>query len=361
MSTSINTEVEEIITENKFSYGAALRMAREQKGLSVSVVSEGLHLEEVMIQALENQDLDTLPEPAYICGYIRNYARFLQMDPAPLVDDFKQSTTIDTKLSSVNKISHNLDKKQGKKTFLLMLFLLILVVVGAFGGWKLWQYNKQLKENSSSLPHSQRIKNNNNKDNFLPETSAVSDNLSNSDSIEQSYFIGNQKSTQPEKAEQISNTTTQTDKVPSNEDNTTFSVVAANQSTSISQQTPARDASLQEVTQALPENTLPPKTKTKVLDTAETPSENTQPDNKIPLDLELIFDKDSWVSIRDADDTSLLRDMIKKGRTVRLSAMPPVRMFLGDGTGVKLKVGGKDYNFGRYINRKNIARFTLEE
>lgn len=59
------------------SGGKQLRDARESRGLSVDEVASQLHLTAQQIAALEAEDFSRLPEPTYVCGYVRNYARFL--------------------------------------------------------------------------------------------------------------------------------------------------------------------------------------------------------------------------------------------------------------------------------------------
>ena len=44
-----------------------------------------LHVNQV--RALESGDLTHLPETAYVRGFVRSYARALNLDPAPLIDD----------------------------------------------------------------------------------------------------------------------------------------------------------------------------------------------------------------------------------------------------------------------------------
>ena len=63
------------------SAGKQLRSAREAAGLSIAQVSTALRIPELVIAALENEELGRLPEPIYIRGLIRNYARHLKIAP----------------------------------------------------------------------------------------------------------------------------------------------------------------------------------------------------------------------------------------------------------------------------------------
>lgn len=66
------------------SAGTRLRQAREARGESVNEVSAALRLAPRQVHALERDDYDALPGPAFTLGFLRNYARYLKLDPEPL-------------------------------------------------------------------------------------------------------------------------------------------------------------------------------------------------------------------------------------------------------------------------------------
>ena len=66
--------------------GARLRLAREMRSLSVSDVALTLKLGPRQVEALENGDWQGLPGQTFIRGFVRNYARMLQIDPDPLME-----------------------------------------------------------------------------------------------------------------------------------------------------------------------------------------------------------------------------------------------------------------------------------
>lgn len=65
--------------------GSILRAEREALGVTVREVSETLNLSMAMIEAIEADDLERLPGPVFARGYVRAYARLLELDPEPLV------------------------------------------------------------------------------------------------------------------------------------------------------------------------------------------------------------------------------------------------------------------------------------
>ena len=71
--------------------GARLRQAREARTLSVDDVAQALKLGPRQVVALENGDWQGLPGQTFVRGFVRNYARLLQVDPAPLMEQLDAS------------------------------------------------------------------------------------------------------------------------------------------------------------------------------------------------------------------------------------------------------------------------------
>jgi len=72
-------------TEARPSAGKVLAEARERLGLSVAEVAHQLRLSSRQIEALEADDPTSLPGKTFMRGFLRNYARLLQLDPEPLL------------------------------------------------------------------------------------------------------------------------------------------------------------------------------------------------------------------------------------------------------------------------------------
>lgn len=75
--------------------GSLLREAREAKGLTLAEAHEGTRISTQYLEALENGQYDLLPTPVHTKGYLRNYARFLDLDPEPLVIRYETNSTND--------------------------------------------------------------------------------------------------------------------------------------------------------------------------------------------------------------------------------------------------------------------------
>lgn len=67
------------------SFGRALAAAREARGLSQADVAAQLRLHKRQIKAIEEEDLAALPEGPFVRGYVRNFARLVELPAEPLV------------------------------------------------------------------------------------------------------------------------------------------------------------------------------------------------------------------------------------------------------------------------------------
>ena len=65
--------------------GAVLRRAREARGQSIADVVQVIRFSAHQIEALERDDYASLPGATSVRGLVRNYARFLKLDAAPLL------------------------------------------------------------------------------------------------------------------------------------------------------------------------------------------------------------------------------------------------------------------------------------
>ena len=65
--------------------GPALRAARERRGLSIAAVTEALHVEARVIEAMETGRFTVFDAPVYARGFIRKYGAFLVLPVDDLI------------------------------------------------------------------------------------------------------------------------------------------------------------------------------------------------------------------------------------------------------------------------------------
>jgi cytoskeleton protein RodZ len=67
--------------------GQLLKQAREARKWSVEQTAGQLRLTAAVVTALENNDFSKLPPPAFTRGYLRNYARLLELDEQRIMQE----------------------------------------------------------------------------------------------------------------------------------------------------------------------------------------------------------------------------------------------------------------------------------
>ena len=70
--------------------GETLASERRKLGKTLHDVEAATKIRTARLEALEKEDWDRLPDPAYIKGYIIAYAKFLELDPRPIVEQFRK-------------------------------------------------------------------------------------------------------------------------------------------------------------------------------------------------------------------------------------------------------------------------------
>lgn len=66
-------------------FGMVLRRAREARGMTIADVAQKTRISSRWVQALEDAELDGLPAPVFVSGYLRSCARLLGLDGEALL------------------------------------------------------------------------------------------------------------------------------------------------------------------------------------------------------------------------------------------------------------------------------------
>ena len=113
--------------------GTSLRQKREERGLSIEDISTKTQLQPKLIKAIEEGNIEILPESVYVRGMVKRYADYLSLDgqsisqsiPAwePKIPDFAQPVTRSTVLQVAPRV----------KPFYVYLGYIMLIVGGGAG------------------------------------------------------------------------------------------------------------------------------------------------------------------------------------------------------------------------------------
>lgn len=75
--------------------GEVLRAARRRQGASLADAAAETRVRESYLAALEEEDYAALGGHVYVKGFLRSYARFLGLDPEPLLERFRESHQVE--------------------------------------------------------------------------------------------------------------------------------------------------------------------------------------------------------------------------------------------------------------------------
>lgn len=115
-----------------------LKAAREAKGVSLKDIFTATRITTVNLEAIEGGHFHLLPEPVYSRTFIKTYARFLDIDPKPILehyDKYIQSLHTPAVTDSDREQQENADRQPSakgdvlKKKYVLMLILIMALAV----------------------------------------------------------------------------------------------------------------------------------------------------------------------------------------------------------------------------------------
>lgn len=124
-----------------FEIGDTLREARRARGLDISECEQHTKIRGKYLRALEHEEFDVLPSPTYVRGFLRTYARFLELDESLMLDEHH------SRFGAVNPLTGELERagrpprrrRRRRRPQAAEARLLWLAIGGVFGlGLLIW-------------------------------------------------------------------------------------------------------------------------------------------------------------------------------------------------------------------------------
>ena len=317
---------------------AILRRHREEHGLNVNQVAEALCLSPKVITALEAEKLDELPEPPYVRGYLRSFAKFTEVDPTEMINAYEK-----LRGAKPNELDYHFatppatsQRRRGLSSGILKFGLLIvllglLAILSMVPGVRDWASNTWSSFSQQSDPGFTATNQNDNPlltGNIPPPLPIDGDNTTGNTPVE-----GEAVSTEP-------NTTDGTG-FPSVSD----APVSADATTDASAEVAAIDD------KATEDSATPAATDEETEITADVPEGSSS--------LKLVFNDEVWMRIRDNDKKKLFEALSQKGDTKELVLPKPMTIRVGNAQSLELTVDGKPFDLAPFT-RGSVANFTIE-
>ncbi|MGB4442489.1 MAG: RodZ domain-containing protein [Coriobacteriia bacterium] len=120
--------------------GDRLVALRRERGKTLSDMESATKIMGRMLIALENNRFDELPASVYVRGYIQNYAQYLGVDPAPLLEEYSRDLGARTEAPALRHIPertvvpHRLDVHAIPRQAWVAAAVAIVVIAGVVWG-----------------------------------------------------------------------------------------------------------------------------------------------------------------------------------------------------------------------------------
>jgi|GEM_PF-477467 len=321
--------------------GSSLLRARTAAGLHVEDVARKLHLSPRQVVALEGNNFEHLPGATYVKGYLRNYARLLDLQPEPLLAAYskhivpRKSSEIAPSLSQPQQISSS------DSVIKFTTLAVAVIIVGLTIVW--WQAGYEADHpggDQISMTQDQS-----------PDTAQFDDLQQQSDGEE---LMGEALLFDPFVTTQMPESESGDDQQQPSQEIPATSSSPEPHSEDVARPpvgTTSPVVSAEETRTASPALSM---TRTRDIRVPSSDIVGTRARSRLIL----YVDQDSWADIRDAKQNKLLYETVAAGRTINIEGVAPFSVFLGNADGVRVFFNDEEYDVSKH-KRGLVARFTL--
>ena len=325
--------------------GSQLRKARERKGLEQSKMAAQLHLSQSMIQALEWDDYEKLPAAVFVQGYLRNYARLLEVDEDAVIQAYQelnpnaeQGPLPRSQPDDVAKELHSENRLTRLITWLVLLVLGVLIFF-----W--WQGQMESTETPPTVE---------------PPNEEIETTFTPLQQEDMALPQGELLAPPPQEPERLPPfpaddlPAAAVEETPAAEQPQATGTGALTQPEPFIEQAPDNEVArpvVPELAASVPETAFDPLPETEAEPVAPTGAEGV---------VVFEFTGPCWVEVRDATGRARIIGVMRDGVRRSLAAgLGPFRVVIGDIQAARLSVNGEEYDLQRHTRGK-VARFTLD-
>ena len=337
--------------------GERLRAARLSMGFDLAKIASELHLTSAVVERLEADDYSAVGARVFVRGYLRNYARIVEMPVESILRQFDEKWPDDTPTHSMLRESPRLPADGGPSrgvagamSWLLVIGLLVLFVIW-WRGYLDDVVPEQIRSGSVQAPVLERdvmeadrptLDDNEPADAIAPDGSLRLP--SRIDSPSTSLIDG--AATEMPNAEDVSRSSLETSAA-----STIETSGAADDGAATSMAT-AQTPVLQNIT------TRPAPAAETQADPNATPADGGAPVVEGTTGIVMTFSAPCWVDVRDSTRKFKLFGEMPKGARRVLGGEPPYKFVIGNARAVSISVNGEPFDLAPYA-KGNVARFTL--
>jgi cytoskeleton protein RodZ len=352
------------------SLGTMLREAREHLNLSVAEVAAQIKFAPRQIEALESDDFRQLPEVAFLRGFVRSYAKILNLDAKPLLAALPQEKAAAAELIPASvEVPYPVDNTSQRQNLILLGAALLLAVIAV--GFSVWHFTNPQRQSTvakleTPVPLTAEKQ-------VSPEpmvqkqiTTAPSNPA---EPKRQSSLIAEQTTSRPEnilpekpKAVESSRQSSATAAQSSVRATKTKAKAVA----SVAQSSVPVAKTKAEASATVAQSSVrAAKTKAKAIEAAPQ-TQTTDSGNKVGTEapntvLKLVFDEESWAEIKDKDGNMISSQINPRGSELNVKGQLPLSLVIGHAATTHVYKNGQPVDMSPYINSSSeVARFTLQ-
>jgi cytoskeleton protein RodZ len=311
------------------SLGAMLREARNQLAMTIADVAAQTKFAPRQIEALEADDFDNLPETAFLRGFVRSYAKILNMDADSLLAALPQAKLPAPELVPVSvDVPYPEDRSAQKNLIMLVAALLMAVIVAGFAVWHFTTPMKHAAVQKIETPVS------------LPAEAEV---------------IHAPPAKEHRKAESPAEEHRKVELAPAETTNLSNPEKPAPRKEKV---VPAETVPLAKSADATTRKSTVIKTLAASGTAATTPVRVATGKTS---SLHLVFDEESWTEITDGNGNSISSQINPPGSELNIKGQLPLSLVIGHAAATRLYQDGKPVDLAPYTNSSSeVARLTLE-
>lgn len=342
------------------SPGGMLLAEREARGLTIHQVASELHVNDRLLESLENDRYDNLGAPIFVKGHLRNYARLLGLDPAEVITAYEHQTNAEPpELVSRQGEGTPMETATSGAWFAAFSWFLVAVLLFATIGW--WYYQQEIivqpegeltivdpsaRDSATAVEPAPATDSDRQADPLVDDPRARLQQPAEVDAsgeaageVDEDAGVMDSESTDTDaaEAEAVSAEPTGSSARPRPQPGTGARDVSA------ATQQPAASAAGPEPSAA----------------TAQPTTTSSQPPAGGSVQVEFVFAETSWIEVHNAADEVLLYDLVPEGQSRSVTAGGELRVFLGNAPAVSISVDGEQFDVGQYVRRDNTARFRI--
>lgn len=326
--------------------GELLRLAREKRDWSQAEVARKLNLTVSSLNHVETGAFDKLPGHTFARGYIRAYAKLMDLDQAALVDAFDRYTGTHAKGSDVHSLGRIEEPVRLSHNILRGVSLLLLVAVVG-GGFFWWQDQGSLRGKELAKIALEHVE---------VESADGTTQIHPLDEPEdQAVSVGQQAESAPLALEPGA-----AEQPAANEQAPVSSTTAtATATATAAAPAPAQQAPVQPAPAASPEPITPPVQPTAA--PVPAPAVAAAEPAAVPAGsakVAIQFTADCWTQVSDGNGKVLFSAIKRKGDNLELTGKPPFAVRLGFARGAQVSYNGQPVDVAPFTSGET-ARLKL--